>query len=53
MAVAVYERVRSIGGHNYQVDYAKVLPLVYGVVVVLLLFGLLAVFRDIVDPLNF
>ncbi len=53
VAVAVYERLRSIGGRNYQVDYAKVLPLVYGVVVVLLLFGLLAVFRDIVDPLNF
>lgn len=52
VAVAVYERIRSIGGRNYRVDYAKLLPVAYGVVVLLLGVGLLAVFRDIVDPIN-
>ena len=52
VAVAIYERVRSIGGRRHQVDYAKLLPLAYGVVVLLLGVGLLAVFRDIIDPIN-
>lgn len=52
VAVAIYERIRSIGGRNYRVDYAKLLPVAYGVVVLLLGVGLLAVFRDIVDPIS-
>ena len=52
VAVAVYERIRSIGGRTYRVDYAKLLPVAYGVVVLLLGVGLIAVFRDIVDPLS-
>ena len=52
MAVAIYERIRSIGGRRHQVDYAKLLPLAYGVVVLLLGVGLIAVFRDIIDPIN-
>lgn len=52
VAVAIYERIRSIGGRRYQVDYAKLLPVAYGVVVLLLGVGLLAVFRDIIDPIN-
>ena len=52
VAVAIYERIRSIGGRRHQVDYAKLLPVAYGVVVLLLGVGLLAVFRDIIDPIN-
>ena len=52
VAVAIYERIRSIGGRNHRVDYAKLLPVAYGVVVLLLGVGLIAVFRDIVDPIN-
>lgn len=52
IAVAVYERLRSIGGRRYQVDYAKVIPVAYGVFALLLGVGLLAVFRDIFDPIN-
>ena len=52
VAVAIYERIRSIGGRRHRVDYAKLLPLAYGVVVLLLGVGLIAVFRDIVDPIN-
>lgn len=52
VAVAIYERIRSIGGRRYQVDYAKVLPVAYAVVVLLVGVGLIAVFRDIIDPIN-
>lgn len=52
VAVATYERIRSIGGRRYEVDYAKVLPLTYAVFIVLMTFGMIALFRDIVDPIN-
>ena len=52
VAVAIYERIRSFGGRNHRVDYAKLLPVAYGVVILLLGVGLIAVFRDIVDPIN-
>ncbi|MDG2027846.1 MAG: site-2 protease family protein [Acidimicrobiales bacterium] len=52
IAVASYERIRSIGGSRYEVDYNRVLPLTYAVFVLLIGFGLLAVFRDIIDPIN-
>ena len=49
---AAYERVRSFGGRRYEVDYAKVLPVTYFVFLALTAFGLLAIFRDIIDPVN-
>ncbi|MEM7141749.1 MAG: M50 family metallopeptidase, partial [Actinomycetota bacterium] len=52
IAVATYERVRSIGGRRYEVDYNKVLPLTYVVFVLLVGLGALAIFRDIIDPIN-
>lgn len=52
VAIATYERIRSFGGRRYEVDYNKVLPLTYAVFVVLTAFGLLAVFRDVIDPIN-
>lgn len=52
VVVATYERMRSWGGRRYEVDYNKVLPLTYFVFAVLTLFGLIAIFRDIIDPIN-
>lgn len=52
IVVAGYERLRSFGGRRYEVDYNKVLPLTYFVFAVLTLFGLIAIFRDIIDPIN-
>ncbi len=50
--VASYERIRSFGGRRHEVDYAKLIPLTYVVFFVLVAFGLVALFRDIVDPIS-
>ncbi len=52
VAVAIYERVRSIGGRRHEVDYAKLLPLTYTVFAVLMTIGMIALFRDIIDPVD-
>ena len=51
--VATYERIRSIGGRSHQVDAARLLPLTYAVVALLLLVGGVALVRDILDPVSF
>ena len=53
VAVATYERIRSIGGRSHQVDAARLLPLAYAVVALLLLVGGVALVRDIFDPVSF
>ena len=53
VVVSTYERIRSIGGRTHQVDAARLLPLTYAVVVVLLLVGGVALVRDIFDPVSF
>ncbi|GIU83906.1 MAG: Zn-dependent protease [Acidimicrobiales bacterium] len=50
IAVATYERLRSRRGIRYAVDYAKLLPLTYGVIVVILTVGLGALYLDAVQP---
>lgn len=52
-AVATYERLRSFGGRRHEVDHRKLLPLTYAVFFVLIAVGLVALFRDIVDPIDF
>lgn len=52
VVVAIYERIRSIGGRRYQVDYGKLLPLTYAVFGILMTIGMLALFRDIIDPID-
>ena len=37
---------------GHEVDYNRVLPLTYAVFLLLTAFGLLAIFRDIIDPIN-
>jgi RIP metalloprotease RseP len=51
--IATYERIRSFGGRRHEVDYNKILPLTYAVFLLLTAFGLLAIFRDVIDPINF
>ncbi|MDE0492354.1 MAG: site-2 protease family protein [Acidimicrobiaceae bacterium] len=53
VVVATYERIRSIGGRSHQVDAARLLPLTYAVVALLLLVGGVALVRDILDPVSF
>ena len=52
VVIASYERLRSFGGRRHEVDYNKVLPFTYAIFVLLTGFGLLAIFRDIIDPIN-
>ena len=52
VVIATYERMRSWGGRRHEVDYNKVMPVTYAVFVLLTGFGLLAIFRDIIDPIN-
>jgi RIP metalloprotease RseP len=52
VVIATYERIRSFGGRRHEVDYNKVLPLTYAVFLLLTAFGLLAIFRDIIDPIS-
>jgi membrane-associated protease RseP (regulator of RpoE activity) len=51
VAVATYERIREIGHKGrYHADVYKLLPLTYGVVLVLIAVGLMALYADIFDP---
>lgn len=52
-AVATYERLRSFGGRQHRVDAAKLLPVTYAVVALLLVVASVALVRDIIDPINF
>ena len=52
VVIATYERLRSFGGRTYRADVAKMLPAAYVFVIVLVTVGLVALSRDIVDPLN-
>ncbi|MBV8296608.1 MAG: RIP metalloprotease [Acidimicrobiia bacterium] len=51
VAIATYERIRSRKGRTYHADVAKLLPLTAAVVSVLLLFGAMTIYLDIVRPI--
>jgi membrane-associated protease RseP (regulator of RpoE activity) len=54
VAIAVYEAIRSkLAGRRYTADVAKLLPLTYAVVLLMVLLGVSALYLDIVRPLNF
>jgi membrane-associated protease RseP (regulator of RpoE activity) len=54
VAIAVYEAVRSrLSGRRYAADVAKLLPLTYAVVLLMVFLGVSALYLDIVRPLNF
>ena len=52
VVVATYERIRSFGGRTHRVDAARLMPLTYAVVALLLLVGVVALVRDIFDPVS-
>lgn len=52
VAIATYERIRSRSGERYHADVAKMLPIAYAVVFVLISVGLGAIYLDIVDPVS-
>ena len=49
VAIATYERLRSFGGRCHRADAAKLVPVTWAVVSLLVLVGLVALYRDIVD----
>ncbi|MFO7279686.1 MAG: site-2 protease family protein [Thermoanaerobacterales bacterium] len=49
--VAIYERLRSRPGRPYHADFAKLLPLTYAVVMVLVIIGATTIYLDIVNPI--
>jgi membrane-associated protease RseP (regulator of RpoE activity) len=51
-AVAIYEWARSRRGRRYQVDMAKLLPITYGVVMLLMFVAVASLYLDIVHPLS-
>ncbi len=54
VAIAIYEAIRSkITGRRYAADVAKLLPLTYVVVLLMIFLGVSALYLDIVRPLNF
>lgn len=50
VVIAIYERLRSRSGARYHADVAKLLPLTYVVLFVLLSVGVAALYLDIRDP---
>lgn len=53
VAVAIYERIRSRGGRRYYVDFAKLMPVTYAVVMLLVFLAVTALYLDITQPLEF
>jgi membrane-associated protease RseP (regulator of RpoE activity) len=52
VAIATYERLRSRKGRPYHADVAKMLPIAYAVVVLLVMVFVTALYLDIVEPLQ-
>ncbi len=52
VAIGTYERLRSRRGVRYEVDYNRILPLTYAVFVFLMMLGVLALVRDVLDPIT-
>lgn len=52
VVIGTYERLRSRGGRRYHADVAKALPIAYGVILILMSVGLVAIYLDISDPIN-
>jgi membrane-associated protease RseP (regulator of RpoE activity) len=52
VAIATYERIRSRRGRPYRVDVAKLMPLTYGVVALLVFVAVTSLYLDLVDPVS-
>jgi membrane-associated protease RseP (regulator of RpoE activity) len=53
VAIATYERIRSVGGRRHMADAAKLIPLTWAVVTLLVAVAVVALYRDIVDLPDF
>ena len=53
VAIATYERLRSFGGRRHVADAAKMVPVTWAVVSLLVLVAAVALYRDIVDLPDF
>ncbi|MEC9424860.1 MAG: M50 family metallopeptidase [Actinomycetota bacterium] len=53
VAIATYERLRSCGGRRHVADAAKLVPVTWAVVSLLVLVAAVALYRDIVDLPDF
>ncbi len=52
VAIATYERIRSIGGRRHMADVSRLMPLTYAVLLFMVLLGVSAIYLDIVDPIG-
>ena len=55
VVVATYERIRELArpkGERYHVDFARLLPVVYAVFMVLVMLGVTTIYLDIVNPVS-
>ncbi|MXW43091.1 MAG: site-2 protease family protein [Acidimicrobiia bacterium] len=52
VVIATYERLRSRRDRRYIADVSKMIPVAYGVILVLLFVGLGALYLDITDPVE-
>ena len=52
VVIAIYERIRSIGGRRHMADVSRLLPLTYAFVMFLLVLGASSLYLDIVDPIG-
>ena len=50
--VATYERLRSRRGRMYHVDFRKLLPVTYVVLLVMSVIGITSLYLDITKPLS-
>jgi RIP metalloprotease RseP len=48
--IATYERIRSRRGRRYHADVTRLLPITYAVTIAMVTLGMLAIYRDILQP---
>jgi hypothetical protein len=51
--VATYERLRSFGGRRHFVEFRRLLPVTYVVLLVMAVIGFSSLYLDITKPLTF
>lgn len=52
VAIAIYERIRSVKGRKYHVDVLKLMPITYVVIGVLVLLSATALYLDVTHPIG-
>jgi membrane-associated protease RseP (regulator of RpoE activity) len=52
VAIATYERIRSIGGRRHMADVSRLIPITYAVVLFFVLIGVSSIYLDFADPIG-